>query len=80
MQSDVSVLREEWRLSFRMIQRYLKWRYGLILSMGQLVALTHGTAERGRGEYGRLQEEIRASPVVYGNEAGWREDTIGVRR
>ena len=48
--------------------------------MGQLVALTHGTAERGRGEYGRLQEEIRASPVVYGDEAGWREDTIGVRR
>ena len=47
MQSDVSVLREEWRLSFRMIQRYLKWRYGLILSIGQLVALTRGTAERG---------------------------------
>ncbi len=80
MQSDVSVLREEWRLSLRMIQRYLKWRFGLILSMGQLMALTRGKAERGRGEYGRLQEEIRASPVVYGDRAGWLEDTIGVQR
>ena len=44
------------------------------------MALTLGTAERDRGEYGRLQEEIRASPVVYGDEAGWREDMIGVRR
>ena len=74
------MLREEWRLSFRMIQRCMKWRFGLILSMGQLVALTHGTAERGRGEYGRWQKQIRASRMVYGEEAGWRKDTIGVRR
>ena len=26
------------------------------------------------GEYHRLQEEIPASPVVYGDETGWRED------
>ena len=48
--------------------------------MGQLVALTPGLAPLSRGEYGRLQEEIRASPVVYGDEVGWREDMIGVRR
>ena len=51
VQSEVSVLREECRLPFRMIQRYLKWRFGLRLSVGELVALTRGVAERGQEEY-----------------------------
>ena len=74
VQSEVSVLREECRLPFRVIQRYLKWRFGLRLSVGELVALVRGVAERGREEYDRLRQEIRASPVVYGDETGWRED------
>ena len=57
-----------------MIQRYLKGRFGLGLSVGQIVALTRGVAQRGRREYARLPEESRASPVVYGDETGWRED------
>ena len=77
VQSEVSVLREECRLPFRVIQRYLKWRFGLGLSVGQIVALTHGAAQRGREQYAQLQEEIRASPVVYGDETGWREDGRG---
>ena len=74
VQSEVSVLREECRLPFRMIQRYLKWRFGLRLSVGELVALTRGVAEHGREEHDRLRQEIRASPVVYGDETGWRQD------
>ncbi len=74
VQSEVSVLRDECRLPFRVIQRYLKWRFGLGLSVGQIVALTRGVAQRGRAEYAQLPEEIRASPVVYGDETGWRED------
>ena len=74
VQSEVSVLREECRLPFRVIQRYLKWRFGLRLSVGELVALTRGAAEHGREEYDRLRQEIRASPVVYGDETGWRQD------
>ena len=77
VQSEVSVLREECRLPFRVIQGYLKWRFGLGLSVGQIVALTRGVAQRGREEYARLPEEIRASPVVYGDETGWREDGLG---
>ena len=38
------------------------------------MVLTRGAAERGRKEYARLQEEIRASPVVYGDETGWCQD------
>ena len=74
VQSEVSVLREECRLPFRVIQRYLKWRYRLGLSVGELVALVRGVARLGQEEYNRLQQEIRASPVVYGDETGWRED------
>ena len=74
VQSEVSMLREECRLPFRVIQRYLKWRFGLGLSVGELVALVRGTAEHGQEEYTRLRQEIRASPVVYGDETGWRQD------
>ena len=74
VQSEVSVLREECKLPFGVIQRYLKWRFGLRLSVGELVALTRGVAEHGREEYTRLRQEIRARPVVYGDETGWRED------
>ena len=74
VQQEVCVLREECRLPYRVIQRYLKWRYGLRLSVGKLVALTLSAAEWGQGEYARLRQEIRASPVVYGDETGWRED------
>lgn len=74
VQSEVSVLREECRLPFGVIQRYLGWLYGLHLSVGELVALVRGVAVGGQGEYAQLQQEIRASPVVQGDETGWREN------
>ena len=60
------MLREECWLPFRVIQRYLKWRFSLGLSVGELVDLVRGAAERGQEEYTRLRQEIRASPVVRG--------------
>ena len=74
VQQEVCVLREECRLPYGVIQRYLKWRYRLCLSVGELVALVRGVARLGQEEYNRLQQEIRASPVVYGDETVWRED------
>ena len=73
VQQEVCVLREECRLPYGVIQRHLKWRYRLCLSVGELVALVRGVARLGQEEYNRLQQEIRASPVVYGDETGWRE-------
>ena len=64
VQSEVNVLREECRLPFGVIQPCLKWRYGLGLSVGKLVALTHGAAERGQEEHTGLRREIRAGPVI----------------
>ena len=52
VQSEVIVLREECRLPFRVIQRYLKWRYGLRLSVGKLVGLARGAPEPGSGRGG----------------------------
>ena len=66
VQSEVSVLREECRLPFGVIQRYLKGRYGLHLSVGELVALVRGVAVHGQEEYSQLQQAIRDSPVVHG--------------
>ena len=74
VQQEVCVLREECRLPYGVIQRYLKWRYRLCLSVGELAALVRGAARLGQEEYNQLQQEIRASPVVYGDETGWRED------
>ena len=59
VQSEVSVLREECRLPFRVIQRYLKWRFGLGLSVGELVDLVRGAAERSQEEYTRLRQDGR---------------------
>ena len=73
VRQEVCLLREECRLPYGVIQRYLKWRYRLCLSVGELVALVRGVARLGQEEYNRLQQEIRASPVVYGDETGWRE-------
>ena len=74
VQIEVSVLREECQLPFGVIQRYLQGRYGLHLSVRELVALVRGVAVRGRREYAQLQQEIRASGVVHGDETGWREN------
>ena len=54
VQQEVCVLREECRLPYGVIQRYLKWRYRLRLSVGELVALVRGAAGRGQEEYNRL--------------------------
>lgn len=74
VQSEVVVLREGYRMPFEMIQRYLEQRYVLHLSVGELVALVQGFAERGKKDYEALEKHIRGSPVVHGDETGWREN------
>ena len=40
----------------------------------KLVALVRGVAVHGQEEYSQLQQAIRDSPVVHGDETGWRQD------
>ena len=49
VQQEVCVLREECRLPYGVIQRYLKWRYRLGLSVGELVGLGAWSGPAGPG-------------------------------
>jgi transposase len=48
VQAEVALLREQCRLPFRVIQDYPHHRFGLRVSVGQLVALVEGVARRGK--------------------------------
>lgn len=74
VQAEVALLREQCRLPFRVIQDYLKHRFGLRISVGQLVALVQGLAQCGKALVAELQQQIRGSPVINGDETSWREN------
>ena len=74
VQAEVALLREQCRLPFRVIQDYLKHRFNLRVSVGQLVALVAGVAKRGKALVEELKQQIRGSPVVNGDETSWREN------
>jgi hypothetical protein len=74
VQAEVALLREQCRLPFRVIQDYLRHRFCLRISVGKLVALVEGVARRGKAIVEAFKHEIRGSPVVNGDETGWRED------
>jgi hypothetical protein len=74
VQAEVALLREQCRLPFRVIQDYLRHRFGLRVSVGKLVALVEGVARRGKHLVERYRDEIRGSPVVNADETTWRED------
>jgi len=61
------------RLPGRMIQDRLKREYGLTISHGGIVGLLKRMATRGQPAYEQLNQDVRASPVVHGDETGWRE-------
>jgi hypothetical protein len=74
VQAEVALLREQCRLPFRVIQDYLHHRFGLRVSVGKLVASVEALARRGKQVVEAFKHEIRGSPVVNGDETGWRED------
>jgi len=70
----VVYLRTQLRLPVRQIQGYLRTLHQLELSIGEIVELTHTVRRELKSEMERLLQEVRASPVVHGDETGWRED------
>lgn len=74
VQAEVALLREQCRLPFRVIQDYLHHRFGLRVSVGQLVGLVEAVAQRGKAIVEGFKQQIRGSPVVNGDETSWRED------
>lgn len=74
VQAEVGLRRQQYRLPFRVIRDYLKHRFGLRVSVGQVVALVQGVAERGKALVEEFKQQIRGSAVVNGDETGWREN------
>ena len=76
--SLISALREEGRLPVRAVQWYLRTVHQLHLSVGAIVGVTHGVAQRAQRVLAQVLaqvlDRIRASPVVHADETGWRQD------
>ena len=74
--SLIVTLREEGRLPFRSIQWYLQTVHQLKLSVGAIVEVIHGAAQRAQPVVAEMLERIRGSPVVHADETGWRQDGV----
>ena len=72
--SLITALREEGRLPVRTVQWYLRTVHQLHLSVGAIVRVTHGVAQRAQPVLAQVLDRIRASPVVHADETGWRQD------
>ncbi|HLH25230.1 MAG TPA: IS66 family transposase [Chloroflexota bacterium] len=72
--SLIATLRCVGRWPYGQIQRYLASVHGLRLSQGALVGAVRTVARQGAGAAAQIQEQVRASPVVHGDETGWREN------
>ncbi len=74
LMSHIGCLRHQCRLPVNRIQAYLTGVYQVHLSEGALVKILHKTASKGGTQYDNLHQQIRASPVVYADETGNREN------
>ena len=73
LMSTIATLAITHRLPLAQIQAHLADQYALTLSVGELAAILQTVAALGTAERDRLLAAIRQSPVVHGDETGWRE-------
>jgi transposase len=72
--SLVAMLRTQLRLPLAQIQAYLEAVHGLRVSRGGLVDLLRRVHRACRPAVAALLAQARASPILYSDETGWRED------
>ena len=72
--AEVAVLRTKLRLPLVSLQWLLEHVWGLRVSEGALCGLLDDAARAGKQAYDGLLADARASPVVYVDETGWRQD------
>jgi len=72
--SLVSYLRTALRMTIRHIQAYVQTLHGLRLSIGEITELTHRVRTATEKTVEDLKTQIRQSPVIHGDETGWRQD------
>jgi len=62
------------RLPMRRIQVYLQTVHQLTISTGEVVELLHAVRRRLQPHVDALKTQARASPILHGDETGWREN------
>jgi transposase len=76
LMSLIAHLKTVCRVPIGQTQKLLGTLYGLRISAGEIAEILHDVAEIGESEYDKLLESVRGSPVVHGDETGWREDGV----
>ena len=72
--SLIAYLRNGVRVPFRGIRYYLQTAHQLTISTGEIVELLHEVRKATKATVEGLKSEAQASPVLHGDETGWRED------
>jgi hypothetical protein len=76
LMSLIAYLKIVCRVPVGLIRQLLTSVYGISVSKGEICELLHEVARMGKDEYDGLLESVRGSPVVHGDETGWREDGV----
>lgn len=73
--SLIAYLRTTLRMTVRHIREYLQTMHNLSISTGEIVELLHRVAgiEKVQQAATSIKERVRKSPIVHGDETGWRE-------
>lgn len=74
LMSMIATLREQCRLPLGVIRGYLKIFHQLQLSEGEIAGILNTVAGLAGPAHRRLKHQIRGSPVVHGDETGWRQN------
>ena len=74
LMSLIAYLKTVCRVPIGLIRQLLWSLCGVKVSKGEIAELLHAVAEIGGAEYDALLDNVRGSPVVHGDETGWRED------
>lgn len=76
LMSLIAYLKITCRVPVGLMRQLLSSLYGLKVSKGEICELLHEVARMGREQYADLLDKVRGSPVVHGDETGWREDGV----
>jgi transposase len=70
----IALLREQFRLPVTAIQTYLAAVHHWHVSCGELVGVLATVAQQAQTAATAIRDAVRQSPVVHGDETGWRQD------
>jgi hypothetical protein len=76
LMSLIAHLKTVCRVPIGQTQKLLDTLFGVKISAGEIAEILHDVAQIGQSEYDEILGRVRGSPVVHGDETGWREDGV----